>query len=333
MSKRRFTVTICLVCIGVLILAGLGVCAIWRVNQEINGLNQSLKELEERVEEEEESHLDMEGSSDIPDLDPHKEGWKITQFGDVLASQEMCYTITTDTGLVIVDGGWDYEAPLLREIIAQYGNNVEAWILTHPHEDHITAFMDLYDDPQGIQIQKIYAVEMPDLDTLESNASWDDFSTLERFLTMDIPELTYVHTGDSWQALGLTFNVLSAYEDRVDEISDDLVNDGSMMFRVSGQKETMLFCADIGKSMSDELIAVYGETLKSDYLQMGHHGFGGLNSEFYELVDPKIAFFDAPDSLMNGENEKSTQDNVALMESMGVEIFSYYTAPNQIILE
>ncbi len=269
-------------------------------------------------------------ADDLPDLDPHGDGALITQFGDNSASQEMCYTITTADSLVIVDGGWGYEAPLLRRIIAEYDNTVDVWILTHPHEDHITAFMDIYDDPQGIEIREVYAVEMPDMETLVSNASWDDYSTLERFLSMDIPELSYVQTGDTWENAGLTYTVLSAYSDLTDELSDDLMNDGSMMFRVSGRYESMLFCADVGKSMSAYLVDTYGKKLKSDYVQMGHHGYGGPKKSFYKRVAPEIAFFDAPESLMSGENEKSTVEKVELMEELGAQIYSYDTAPNQV---
>ncbi len=48
--------------------------------------------------------------------------------------------------------------------------------------------------------------------------------------------------------------VLSAYEDMVDELSNDLLNDGSMMFKVKGKNKSFLFCADVGISMSDYLL-------------------------------------------------------------------------------
>ena len=69
---------------------------------------------------------------------------------------------------------------------------------------------------------------------------------------------------------------------------------------------------------------------------MGHHGNGGLSEEFYRLVEPKAAFFDAPDWLMNPEDPESTwttPQNRALMESMGARIYAFSTAPNQIQLK
>ena len=260
-----------------------------------------------------------------------------------MQQQEMCYTITTDTGLVIVDGGQAYEEEKLREIIATYGNHVEAWILTHPHPDHITSFLNIYEDLQGIQIHHVYTIQLPDMETLKKNASWEDYSDLERFRSLDIPGLEYLHKGDRIHVLGLELEVLSAYDETIDKLSNDLMNDGSLLFRVKGREESMLFCADVGsaggrtdkvrKRMTEYLVETYGDSLKSDYVQMAHHGFQGLGREFYEKVDPKAAFFDAPYWLMNGESEFSSKEKEDMILDMGKTVYSYYTAPNQILLK
>lgn len=302
------------------------VFGIYKVNHKINALAETVQ----AIQEQEASDPQL---SYIPELKPGTSGgWKVTQFGSAAEQQEMCYTITTDTGLVIVDGGQAYEAPRLREIIAQYGNCVEGWILTHPHEDHITAFMDIYDDPQGIMIHHIYAAQFPSEELMKQNASWDSYEALERFRSMDIPELEYVKEGDTLNLLGLEVEILSAYQDKVDELSNDLMNDGSIMFRIRGEEDSMLFCADVGKKMTDYLVDTYGTDLKSDYVQMGHHGFGGPDAEFYELADPKAAFFDAPAWLMESDTDRSTKEKEQLIREMGKEIYTYYTAPNQILL-
>ncbi len=322
MKKRWMLASgILTLCVGVGAAFG-----IYKVNYKVNVLAEAVQEQA------------SQGASDdrltyIPDLKPGTDGWKVTQFGDPSLEQEMCYTITTDTGLVIVDGGCSYEVSRLREIIAQYGNCVEAWILTHPHSDHISAFMDIYDDPQGIEIHHVYAAQFPDEDRMKENASWDNYEALERFRSMEISQLEYVSEGDTLDLLGgLKAEILSAYSDTVDERSNDLMNDGSVMFRIQGSRDSMLFCADVGKSLTEYLVDRYGEGLKSDYVQMGHHGYGGPDGEFYELVDPKGAFFDAPAWLMEDETDHSTREKEQLMQEMGAVIYSYYTTPNQILL-
>ena len=309
-----------------LLLLGAGVGAIWKLNAKINNLF-------EIIQQQQKYQGQMDRVSYIPNLNPGTDGWLITQFGDPTQEQEMCYVITTETGLVIIDGGFSYEAPRLRKIIEQYGNCVDAWILTHYHPDHITAFLDILEDPQGIKINHVYTVEQADLAVMEEKAPWDDFSMLDRFNAVEINGLEYLHRGDQLDLMGMKMEVLSAYEADLDSMTNDLMNDGSMMFRLSGKEESMLFCADVGVGLTNYLIGEYGESLQSDYIQMGHHGFGGLGEAFYRLVDPKAAFFDAPDWLINGEGDRSTQEKEALMRELGCVIFSYYTAPNQILLK
>ncbi|MBQ1312263.1 MAG: MBL fold metallo-hydrolase [Blautia sp.] len=274
----------------------------------------------------------------VPDLSSHGNGWKITQFGDVEGLQEMCYTISTDTGLAIIDGGWDYEVDRLRRIIASYGNSVDAWIITHPHNDHITAFLEIYKDPQGIAIHHVYTPQMPELSVLESNAGWDDYSLLEELLSLQIPQLEYLYTGDERNILGLKMKVLSACSEEIDSISNDLMNDGSMVFKLSGEKNSILFCSDAGSAngneeLSRKIISEFKKDLKSDYLQISHHGFGGLSDEFNDLVDARGVFFDSPAWHLTSTGKISSKENDLRMQKQGRIVYSFFTVPNQILLQ
>ena len=99
----------------------------------------------------------------------------------------------------------------------------------------------------------------------------------------------------------------------------------------------MLFCADAGSAsgndaLSEKIMRDYGADIACDYIQMGHHGFGGLSEAFYEAASPKGAFFDSPAWLLSGENKLSAKEKEEFMRSMGCTVYSFYTAPNQILL-
>ena len=247
----------------------------------------------------------------------------------------MFYTLQNQNGdLIVVDGGWIHDADYVREAIASLGNHVTAWLITHPHPDHAGAFYEIYQNPGEITIDRVYAVNMAPPALCKENAPWDDMTAYEQWLTLEIPQLTYVSAGDVLDIAGLNFHILSAYGDYVDEISNDLLNDGSMVFQITAEEKNMLFCADAGINMSDYLLQTYGDSLKSDYLQMGHHGNGGLSDYFYSVVDPDVAFFDAPDWLMEDVNDQyTTPERKKLMQDMGAEVYSFTTAPNRFILE
>ena len=66
------------------------------------------------------------------------------------------YVIRTDNGKIIVmDGGVVEEEGYLRGFLASLGNNVDCWIVTHPHPDHIGALTKILNAPNGIKIHQI----------------------------------------------------------------------------------------------------------------------------------------------------------------------------------
>lgn len=269
--------------------------------------------------------------------------WSITQYSSKTGNQAMFYTIKDNNGtLTVVDGGYQEDAKDVKEILKQEGSVVDNWIITHPHPDHVGAFNDIAkNDTDEITIKNVYTIELDYDKYKEKVRKWDNFDSYQSFLSVikDWKNVIYVHDGDEFNLNGLKMKVLNAYSEETDKLSKDLANDGSMMFKLTGKEESMLFCADVGCKISDKIMATYKEELPSDYVQMGHHGNGGLTDEFYACVKPKVAFFDAPEWLMENINPKNkkagkwkTPQKIALMEGMGAKIYGYPTAPNHITL-
>jgi glyoxylase-like metal-dependent hydrolase (beta-lactamase superfamily II) len=69
-----------------------------------------------------------------------------------------CYILRTKNGKVIViDGGKNTDTQNLRNILTdKYGGIVDQWWISHPHGDHIGAFIDILENPQGIKIKEVY---------------------------------------------------------------------------------------------------------------------------------------------------------------------------------
>ena len=161
------------------------------------------------------------------------------------------YTHLGKGQLIVVDGGWTEDADFVRQTIKEMGGKVDAWILTHPHQDHIGAFNAIYSDLQGIEIKEVYTVDMPSPKLCQERAHWDSVDTYNDFLDLNVKNLKYVYPGDELNICGLKVDIYNAYDEHVKELSQDYLNDGSMMFKVQGEKSSMLFCADVGKAMSD----------------------------------------------------------------------------------
>lgn len=257
-----------------------------------------------------------------------KDEWTITQYGPREINSSFYTLYNPKQGLIIIDGGWKEDAQGVRDVVKMFGNRVDAWILTHPHQDHIGAFNEIYKDPQEMEIGRVYTVDMATPKECMEVAPWDSVAAYEEFLKLKVKELEYLYTGDETEICGLKVRVLNAFGEHVKQYSRDYLNDGSLMFRVSAKKQSMLFCADVGVSVSDYLLKRWSDILPTDYLQMGHHGYGGLKDDFYHKVNPKVAFFDAPAHMMLDESGKyDNPEHVKLMEGMGSEIYSFIGGP------
>ena len=259
--------------------------------------------------------------------------WTVTQYAPDERNASFYTIYNPAKGLIVVDGGWEEDAEYVRGVLASLGGKVDAWLLTHPHPDHIGAFVKIWQDPGDLQIGDLYTVEMASPEDCLEVAPWDTVDEYNAFLSLDLPDLNYVHTADELNLCGLPVEIFSAFDEEVRDLSADYLNDGSMMFKVTGPEKTFLFCADVGKRISRTIERRWKKKLKSDYVQMGHHGNGGLREKFYKKVAPEAAFFDAPDWLMEDpEGRYNTPKKIALMESLGCTIYSFHTAPNSVTI-
>ena len=287
--------------------------------------------------------------------------WKITQYGTVSGLQSMCYSLVSEDGMfILLDGGHDVDEENLRELIKVFDNRVDLWICSHFHEDHIGAITKMLPSLQKITISELWCPPM-DIETYKSFAKdWDSIETCETFLKEiakyekteetkegeksagsgggvlaaekgGLKKVVRIQDGDELDVSNLHFTFFSAYSDGAEWTHEG--NNCGFIFQVKGKNETMLFCCDVGNDwMSERLIAGHGDNLKSDYVQMGHHGNGGLSEEAYRLVAPGAAFFDGPGWLFADEEKYTAAKNRRLMESMGAEIYLLDEAPNSILL-
>ena len=304
-SKNKLKKSILIIALAVLILGVILVCAYMYLRNRIRG--------------------------EVP-----KEGWTITQFGDD-KPQMMFYTVVDSKGnLIVIDGGWGELYQDVAVQIRDYGWHVSAWILTHPHYDHCGAFnsiMEQDDLRKRIKIDHIYVTDVHEEAYEQSAKGYDNIEVYHKYkdIISDLDNVTVCHAGDEFDILGLKMEVISAWDDHVDTFENNQCNDGSIMFKLSGKEESMLFCSDVQKEMEEFIIPGNEEKLKADYVQCGHHGNWGLTTEFYDIVDPKGAFLDSPSYIL--EDESDYYDAHLLVDyfkERDTEVYTFGTAPNSI---
>lgn len=202
---------------------------------------------------------------------------------------------------------------------------VEAWFLTHAHRDHyyeLAKMLNEYNENSNYKINSIY-FDFPEIGVEWDSAAGSgdyDFARLDKLKKgmdnyysitgfngikgADIPK-------DMWKmpdgaenyyydlVNGAVINTDSTDKGlaiEVDGVRFDIlmtwckeakyVNSTSVIMRMTFGGHSVLFLADCASDEGKRLLERYEpEQLKSEYVQMGHHGQGGPDKEFYDAID------------------------------------------------
>ena len=263
------------------------------------------------------------------------DGWILRHYGDASGNQGMFYSLykPSEDYLILVDGGWDENTESVRSVIKEYGGKVDAWFLTHYHNDHVSAFNNIWEDPQGIEIRAVYDSPMDPEEYMARAEEWDRADCFERYLriTKGDTRVRHLYRDDKLTLSDLSVEVFNSYDEIAREAAydKDLHNNASLVLRFQGQSDSILFLGDVHtEAMHRMLYARYGERLKSTYVQLGHHGNNTAGFDIYPYISARTAFFDAPEWLMTGENYHCAELK-AYLEGTGCSCRDYTDVPQE----
>lgn len=255
-------------------------------------------------------------------------------------SQMMSYIVTTNTGeLIVVDGGLPEDAQHLSDIIKSKGGRVSAWLITHPHSDHVGAITKLINEGlNGITVDGIYYKYM-DMDWYVRNEAYRSQMVADSAAAFEKLDPAVRHgdikKGDVIEVGNAKIHVLNdPYQFTVNAI-----NNSSVAYRVDINGKRILFLGDMGPEAGESLKnEIPAEELQADYVQMAHHGQYGVNRDVYELIRPKVCMWNAPAWLWDNDNGAGkgsgtylTLEVRAWMEELGVKSHYVIKDGDQII--
>ncbi len=215
------------------------------------------------------------------------------------------FIITGNDELIFIDGGRDVDSELVMSYIDKYGNGtVNHWFITHPHTDHVGALLKLLDEENNLEIENIYYSLLEDEWYKENDTRGYESShaMLEKLNSSKIKNRVECEEEQVIEIDNTKVDIIRTPNSEI--TNSDNGNDASMTFKITAidVDKSIIFLGDSYVYASKELLEGNTDILKSDSVQMSHHGQYGVTKEVYEAIDPDVCFFNCPKYLYDNDN-------------------------------
>ncbi len=238
------------------------------------------------------------------------------------------FIITTDDGkLIVIDGGYESELPYFQEYLKKVAKSqkphIDAWFLSHPHDDHINVFLEMIEHhTDEFEVDRVY-LNFPSREYLaaEDESAAGTMDWFYRVLPIFADKMRFLCGGDMIEVGSAKFFILFSqdYEIRVNR-----ANNMSLIFRMELGGKSVMFTGDAGVEAGEKALRLYRDSglLKCDICQMAHHGQNGCSRPFYEAVAPHICLWPTPSwvwSNCEGQGKLKTLIVRGWMKELGVK--------------
>ena len=223
----------------------------------------------------------------------------LSQFNNNEVGGGMGYLIRLEDGtFIIVDGGMSptgaKEAYTLYELMKEQNTRadgkliVRAWFITHAHADHynvLREFASAYGS--RVKVESLLYSPMAELyqSMTEAAGAWD-----ARDVVAQLSGCVYVKlmAGQVLEYPGCTFEVLYTANDAYMLERMDSLNDNSAVARVYIGGQSFMILGDVQVQASPRIAEAWREYLKSDLMQVAHHGNNGGSTALYDYIQPSV---------------------------------------------
>lgn len=225
--------------------------------------------------------------------------------------QDRSDTITTglnlvfqleDGSFVIIDGGRNFDAD--RAFLLNYlKTNAPAgtkpqvtWMFTHIHSDHTALATKFIEENKNEFDLNLVCWNMPDFATMTCGESTENalklYTNLQSAITNAFPNTNYYvfHSGEKMYLPGCEIVFLMTPEDYYPKAFDSF-NDTSCAWKMTLSGKTFMIFGDCTTGVNNQTLKCYDTYLKSDVMQVPHHGAGCASLALYKAVDPDICIW------------------------------------------
>lgn len=215
----------------------------------------------------------------------------------------------SDGRFFIVDGGitrdeqcsnpdecsaeWLYHT--LRELADDPDNIVIAgWLLTHIHNDHLGAFIDMADMKKctdTITVEQVIYSQPNDEHLRHVGKEYRKVWMPDAIEGWQPDRVIKAHPGQVFYFADVKLTILGS-QDLVLPGTIDSHNNMSVVSKVEFMGYEALYLADSEGLLNEQLATIYGNELQCDMLQVAHHGYNNTDADAVnDLADPLIVFW------------------------------------------
>ncbi len=242
--------------------------------------------------------------------------WQIPSHNNDIGNS---YVFRTNKGrLIVMDRGKPVESYFLRGFLGAMGGEVEAWFISHPHDDHMGALSDILRDSQELRIRTIFHSRMPEA-VIKAEPQYE--AQCREFYTRleaasDIKVIDIQQPGHTYTWDGMNLQILSV----ANNFTTNPYNNSSMIMRVWDRRKSITFLGDAGIECGDKALnSPYGNRLDCDYLQMAHHGQRGCSEEFYKSIHFRACLWSTPIWVWN--NDQGQGFNTGILKTCDTRLW------------
>jgi hypothetical protein len=183
----------------------------------------------------------------------------------------------------------------LQELADDPDNIVVAgWLLTHIHNDHLGAFIDMAKDTKytdKITVKKVIYSQPNDEHLKHVGKEYRKVWMPDALKGWKPETVVKAHPGQKFYFADVTLTIYGS-QDLVLPGTIDSHNNMSVVSKVEFMDKEFLYLADAEGIMNKQLETIYGSELKCDVLQAAHHGYNNTDADkVYGLADPMMVFW------------------------------------------
>ena len=236
---------------------------------------------------------------------------------------------TKNNKIIVFDGGRKGDANFLVNVINSYNiNTVDAWFISHIHDDHIGALLEVIENfREKLYIKNIY-YKFADINWYYEKMG-DDAGYVNLILYYFNEYKKYCEQKNL--IVNFHDNIKKFDKYIIDDVSVNVINDlylldsdpinnTSIVYRMDVLNKKVMILGDIGWYGGDAILKSCDiNELKSDVVILSHHGQNGCGYELYEAIAPQYALWPTTKYIYeNVDNIYKTNETIEWMDKLKV---------------